>query len=328
MRGVGFSPDGTRLVVAGADNRARVYGLDGKMLEFFAHDGPVAGGGVPPRRQAHRHRRRRQDGQLWTPTLLWQASHAGPVRQAALHPKGDRVVSCGDDKTVKLWNAADGKPVKSIAAHDGPVIGVGVSADGTKIASIGADKALKVWTLAAAPGAKDEDKPVDDHAGRRRRRPWPSAPNGLRVAAAVTDATDTLLHVFDAASGKELLALREHTGAGAVAGLPRRQSHAASRPSADKTVRLSDVNVLAVLDAHAGGVTGVRLPPQRHPGRLRRRRQDGQAVGPDDRQGGARRSARCPTPSPPWPSARTARRSAPRPARRSRSGPSPTARKC
>ena len=32
-----------RVTVGGADNRVRVYGLDGKLVETFLHDGPVAG---------------------------------------------------------------------------------------------------------------------------------------------------------------------------------------------------------------------------------------------------------------------------------------------
>src|SRR5439155_13986251 len=116
------------------------------------------------------------------------------------------------DKTVQVWNAADGKSLKAIPAHDGPVAGVGVNADGTKIASIGADKALKVWTLAAAPGGKDDDKPVAI-ALAAPASAVAVTPDGKRVAAAVTDAAGTLLRVFDAATGKEVLSLNEHAGA-------------------------------------------------------------------------------------------------------------------
>ena len=160
VRGVGFNADGSRFVVAGADNRARVYGLDGRMQEFYAHDGPVAAAAFQPDGKHVVTASEDKTAKLWATTLAWQAAPTGAVRQALFTPKGDRVVSCGDDKTVRLWNAADGKSVKSITAHDGPVLGVGVSADGTKIASVGADKALKVWTLAAAPGGKDDDKPL------------------------------------------------------------------------------------------------------------------------------------------------------------------------
>ena len=150
-------------------------------------------------------------------TLVWQASHAGPVRQALFTPKGDRVVSCGDDKTVRLWNAADGKPVKSIAAHDGPVAGVAVSADGTKIASVGADKALKMWTLAAAPGGKDDDKPVTIALAAPASAVAVTA-DGKRVAAAVTDATATTAARVRRGQRQGTAGAGRPYGGGAVAG--------------------------------------------------------------------------------------------------------------
>ncbi len=41
VHGVSFSPDGKRLLVGGEDNKARVYELDGQLVEFFPHEGPV-----------------------------------------------------------------------------------------------------------------------------------------------------------------------------------------------------------------------------------------------------------------------------------------------
>ena len=89
----------------------------------------------------------------WQPSLVWQARHAGPVRQALFSPRGDRVISAGEDRAVRLWNAADGKPVKTIA-HEGAVTGVGVSGDGLKLASAGADKLVRAWDLTSPKQAQ------------------------------------------------------------------------------------------------------------------------------------------------------------------------------
>ena len=86
------------------------------------------------------------------------------------------------------------------------------------------------------------------------------SPDGKRVAASVTNKAGTLLHVFDAANGKELFSLGEHTGAvRSLAFLADNRTLASA--GADKTVRLSDVNLLAVIDAHAGGVAGCAFSP-------------------------------------------------------------------
>ena len=78
------------------------------------------------------------------------------------------------------------------------------------MASVGADNTLKMWTLAAAPGGKDDDKPVTIALAAPASAVAMTA-DGKRVAAAVTDARATTVRVFDAASGKEVLALGDHT---------------------------------------------------------------------------------------------------------------------
>src|SRR5262249_3893592 len=144
VRSVNFSADGNRLVVGGADNRARVYGANGQLVQFFGHEGPVLAVAYHGDGKRIVSASADKSARTWNLSLTWQAAHAGPVRQAIFSPKGD-IISASDDKTIKTWNAGDGKQLKSIAAHDGPVAGIGVSADGSKLVSAGSDKTVKVW---------------------------------------------------------------------------------------------------------------------------------------------------------------------------------------
>jgi WD40 repeat protein len=251
VHGVSFSPDGTRVLVGGEDSKARVYGVDGALVEFFPHEGPVLA--VAYHTDGKRVFTASADKTVrpWSLSLVWQARHAGPVRQALYNGRQDRVVSCSDDKTVKLWNAADGKLVQSIDAHDGAVIGVAVNADATRIVSSGADKTVKVFTLPAKPG----DKPLAISLPAAASAVALS-PNGLRVAAALPGDKTANVHVFDATSGKEMMTLAQHAGAIRALGFLGDNRTLVSA-GADKIVRLSDMNVLAVLDAHAGGVASV-----------------------------------------------------------------------
>ncbi|MCS7046166.1 MAG: WD40 repeat domain-containing protein, partial [Gemmataceae bacterium] len=148
VKGLGLAPDGSRLVVGGADKFARVYELDGRLLELLAHDGPVLGVSLLDAKRVVTVSADKI-ARLWTSALIWSRHHGGPVRQALFSPKGE-VVTCGDDKAVKWWNATDGKEIKSLAAHDGPVLGLSFSGDGGKLVTFGADKQIKLWGTAAA----------------------------------------------------------------------------------------------------------------------------------------------------------------------------------
>jgi WD40 repeat protein len=255
VHGIAFSPEGNRLLVGGADGRARAYDLEGRLLEFFAHDGPVLAAAWHADGKRVFTAGADKTARPWSLSLLWQGQHPGGVRQAVF-ARNDRVVSCGADKTVKVWQLADGKLVRTIAAHDGPVAGVAVTADGARIASTG-DKTVKVWTLAGPADGKEEKPQIIDIPAAAEALAF--SPDGKRIAASIPGMKGAL-HVYDAAAAKELLALDGH--AAPVHALEfLADNRTLLSAGEDKAVRLADVNVTAALDAHPGGVAAIAFNP-------------------------------------------------------------------
>lgn len=247
-RGIAIAPDKTRIAVAGSDRQARVYQTDGRLIEAFAHDGPVqAAAFIDAKRLVTA--AADKTARLWTSSVAWQQPHEAPARRAVFTPKGDQVLSAGDDKAIRVWNAADGKAVKVLANPEGTVTQLGMSADGTRIASAGSDKTVKVWTLA-------DGKPVASLGVTGPAQALALSPSGQRVAAA--DWKDGAIHVFDVAVGREVQTFADHAGpVHSLAFQPDNRTLVSG--SADKTARLLDVAVLAALPAHPPGPVHVLM---------------------------------------------------------------------
>lgn len=202
VTGLGFSDDSKSLFVAVGPSLKRIDTASGQ------EQPPLATAATPILRLL-----RTEDAKTKQP--VWLAStadkavrilgsaqpraipaHQGAVAAVAVHPNGTQALTGGADKTVKLWDLAAGKELRSFAGMGDAVTAVAFSREATptKAAAAGLDKTVRVWNLA---DGKELLKLT--HAAAVRGLAF--SPDGSRLATA-TDAGRVA--VFDAVTGQEL----------------------------------------------------------------------------------------------------------------------------
>ena len=84
----------------------------------------------------------RPEPPLWLRSL---EGHTHLVTAVALSADGRTIVSGSFDRTVKVWDAHDGRLLRSLEGHTDAVRAVAVSPDGRTIVSGSHDRTVKVW---------------------------------------------------------------------------------------------------------------------------------------------------------------------------------------
>ncbi|KDR75761.1 hypothetical protein GALMADRAFT_248439 [Galerina marginata CBS 339.88] len=77
-------------------------------------------------------------------------NHTGTVN-VARYSKGSAkyILTGGQDRTVRLWNASSGAEIKSFAAHGYEILSITISQDNAKFASSGGDRSIFLWDVAS-----------------------------------------------------------------------------------------------------------------------------------------------------------------------------------
>jgi len=87
-------------------------------------------------------------------------AHKGWVRAVAVSPDGATIATCGNDRMVRLWSAADGKPVRELAGHESHVYHVAFHPSGQRLASCDLKGVVNDWDLASGAASRKLDSAV------------------------------------------------------------------------------------------------------------------------------------------------------------------------
>lgn len=156
--------------------------------------------------------------------------HEEAISCVTVLPDG-RVISGSYDNTLRVWDAASGRCLRTLEGHTGGVICMAVLPDG-RVVSGSRDSTLLVWDTATGECLKT----LKGHTGAVY------CVSVLPDGRVVSGSFDTTLRVWDSAAGKCLQTLKEHMRTvNCVAALPD-----------GRVVSGSDENVLRIWDANTG----------------------------------------------------------------------------
>ncbi|HKI35235.1 MAG TPA: PQQ-binding-like beta-propeller repeat protein [Gemmataceae bacterium] len=132
--------------------------------------------------------------------------HEDQALGVAFAPDGKTFASAGDDRVIRLWDAATGKELRTFTGHADGVNAVAFSSDGKTLASASEDGSARLWDAATGK----ECLAFRGH-GTAAVKSVSFDREGKVVA---TKGDDGAVRVWDAATGKELHRLASEKGHG------------------------------------------------------------------------------------------------------------------
>jgi WD40 repeat protein len=129
---------------------------------------------------------------------LYLKGHTDYLWCMAYSPDGKRIVSGGQDQTLRVWDALTGEELLVITGHSRRVASVAISPDGKRIVSSSDDDTLRVWDAATGKEALRLEGAMKGATSLKY------SPDGEMIAAA---GDGKKVRLWDARTGKERPAL-------------------------------------------------------------------------------------------------------------------------
>lgn len=93
--------------------------------------------------------------------LAWSVdAHQGWVRAVVSSPDGATLATTGNDRLIKLWSTADGKPLRELAGHESHVYHCAFHPSTQHLASADLKGVVKDWDLASGTAVRQMDAAV------------------------------------------------------------------------------------------------------------------------------------------------------------------------
>jgi WD40 repeat protein len=166
----------------------------------------------------------------WNKVLLWDATtwklrntlkgHSGAIGEVSFLPDGHSLVSCGTDRTVRMWQWPADDPTnvvgRIIGAHLDAATRLAVARDGSMLATGANDGTVKLWNIADHDARQDSQASAEfkfgDDGGWHNLRAVLSLPDRKRLLVVTQDGTE----VRDLVSGRKLASWPDAAGCGAL----------------------------------------------------------------------------------------------------------------
>ncbi|MCA2733579.1 MAG: hypothetical protein IM470_06640 [Microcystis sp. M158S2] len=147
---VAFAPDGKSLLTGSDDKTAKLWSIDGKLLQTFqGHQDHVTSVAFAPDGKSLLTGSWDKTAKLWSidgKLLQTFQGHQAYVNSVAFSPDGKSLLTGSWDKTAKLWSI-NGKLLQTFQGHQSTVYSVAFSPDGKSLLTGSWDKTAKLWSI-------------------------------------------------------------------------------------------------------------------------------------------------------------------------------------
>jgi WD40 repeat protein len=188
------------------------------------------------------------------PRLVVQMGHGHGVTSFAFSQDGKTLVTGSKDRTLKLWNVATGRELRTLVGHMESVTSVAFSPDGKTVVSGSEDHTLRLWDVVTGR----ELRAFNGHTSHVTSVEFSF--DGKRL---VSGSWDRTLKLWDVATGQVVRTFTGHSESVSSVALSSDGQTLASG-SEDNTLMLWDVESgrkLRALSGHVQALTSVSFSP-------------------------------------------------------------------
>ncbi|MBE9208783.1 serine/threonine protein kinase [Nostoc sp. LEGE 06077] len=180
--------------------------------------------------------------------------HVKSVRSVVFSPDSKSLISASRDNTIKVWDLATGKEIRTLKGHTNGVSSVVISPDGQTLVSASRDNTIKVWNFATGK----EIRTLEGHTNGVSS--VVISPDGQTL---VSGSRDKSIKVWKLETGQLIRNLEGHTDSvSSVTISPDGTTFVSA--SADKTIKvwnLATGQLIRTQEGHSDGVSSVAISP-------------------------------------------------------------------